>query len=395
MGDMTGRDTSIAGDIAIVGVGETEYARRDDRPLTSMIAEAVGAALRDAGLTAADVDGMVSESAQMPHTAPAEDVAHAAGIRPDLGFLAYGVGYGAGLVSAPRLAQLALASGQASVVVCWFGHRLSAQHDGPRSVHADDQVKATFEMPAGWYGQPVYFAAMAQRYDHEFGLPAQALAAVSTEAHRHALTTPGALRPREMTFESYLETPMVAEPLRSADCCLVNDGATAFVMTTVDRARDLPRPVVRVAGVGLGRSAVSGVEWFTQNTDYLVTPAAISGPRAFRDAGLSPADVDLLEAYDCFSINTILQYEDLGFVAKGEGADFAMTKGIGLDDRLPTNTHGGLLAHSFMLGANHVVEAVRQVRGERGEGQVPGAEVGMVTALGVPHHASLLLTADR
>ncbi|MCG7633281.1 thiolase family protein [Gordonia McavH-238-E] len=382
-------------DIAIVGVGETDYVRRDDRPLATMIAHAVHAALRDAGLTVADVDGMVSESAQMPHHASAEDVGRAAGITHDLGFVAYGAGYGAGLVSAPRLAEMALASGQASVVVCWFGHRLSAQHDGPRSVHADDDVKATLEMPYGWYGQPVYFAAMTQRYAHEFGLPTEALASVSMEAHRHALTTPGAMRPRPMTIESYLDTPMVAEPLRSADCCLVNDGATAFVMTALDRARDLAKPVVRVAGVGLGRSEVSGVEWFTQNNDYLVTPASVSGPRAFRDAGLRPSDVDFLEAYDCFSINTILQFEDLGFAPKGEGASFAIEKGIGLGDRLPTNTHGGLLAHSFMLGANHVVEAVRQLRGERGDGQVPGAEVGMVTALGVPHHASMLLTAER
>ncbi|MGX1768593.1 thiolase C-terminal domain-containing protein [Dietzia sp. NPDC055343] len=198
-----------------------------------------------------------------------------------------------------------------------------------------------------------------------------------------------------MTFEDYLDSPVVAEPLRSADCCLVNDGATAFVMTTVDRARDLRAPVVRVAVVGPGRSRVSGTEWFTQNPDYLVTSAAISGPRAFRDAGLGPGDVDFLEAYHCFTINTILQYEDLGFVDNGDGAAFAVDKGIGLTDRLPTNAHGGLLAHSFMLGANHVVEAIRQLRGERGAGQVPGAEVGMVTALDVPHHASLLLTAGR
>ena len=104
-----------------------------------------------------------------------------------------------------------------------------------------------------------------------------------------------------------------------------------------------------------------------------------------------PADVDFAELYDCFTINTILQFEDLGFAPKGEGASFALEKGRGLSDRLPTNTHGGLLSHSFLLGGGHMLEAVRQLRHQRGAGQVAGAEVGLVTALGIPHHATTIL----
>ena len=164
------------------------------------------------------------------------------------------------------------------------------------------------------------------------------------------------------------------------------DGATEIY-----RARDLRHPVVRIAGVGVGATNVPGDTWFTQNPDYLTTPAAISGPAAFKQAGLKPSDVDFAQLYDCFSINTILQYEDLGFVPKGEGAHFVLDKGCGLHGRLPTNTHGGLLSHSFMLGGGHIIEAVRQLRHDRGSGQVPDARVGVVTGLGIPHHATLLL----
>jgi acetyl-CoA acetyltransferase len=184
---------------------------------------------------------------------------------------------------------------------------------------------------------------------------------------------------------------MISTPLRGPDCALVSDGAVAFIMTTAERASDLGQPVVRVAGVGVGSTNVPGDTWFTQNPDYLTTPAAISGPAAFASAGMTPAEMDFAQLYDCFSINTILQYEDLGFAPKGEGARFVLDKGRGLADRLPTNTHGGLLAHSFMLGGGHIVEAVRQLRHQRGSGQVADARTGVVTGLGVPHHATLIL----
>lgn len=378
--------------VAIVGVGETTPARADPRSLDAMIVEAVQAALADAGLAASDLDGFVTEASAMPSEMPAESVMAALGAAmPAAPFIAYGLKYGAGLVAAPLLADFALRSGQATHVLCWYGHHLSRDAEGPRAVYARDPLKADLEMPSGWFGQPLYFAAMAQRYAYEFGLSAEQLAAVALEAREHAQRTPGAMKTGALDFEGYLDSSMVAEPLRTPDCALVSDGAVAFVMTTVERARDLKPPLVRVRGVGTGCSDVFGDNWFTQNPDYLTTPAAISGPAAFRMAGLTPADIDFAELYDCFSINTILQYEDLGFVPKGQGAAFALEKGRGLDGRLPTNTHGGLLSHSFMLGGGHVTEAVRQLRGQRGAGQVPDAQHGLVTALGVPHHSTMIL----
>jgi acetyl-CoA acetyltransferase len=358
----------------------------------AMIAEAARNAIADAGLHPRQIDGFVTESASMPKAMPAEDVVAALGVTmPVSPFVAYGLRYGAGLVAAAEIAGWALSSGRATHVLCWYGHQLSRDAQGPRALYAGDPLKADLEMPSGWFGQPVYFAGIAQRYAHEYGLPAEALAAVAIEAREHAARTPGAMKTRPLDMEGYLASPSIAAPLRGPDCALVNDGAIAFVMTTAERARDCPHPTVRVAGVGVGATSVPGDTWFTQNRDYLTTPAAISGPAAFADAGLAPDDVDFVQVYDCFSINTILQYEDLGFVKKGEGAAFAVDKGRGLADRLPTNTHGGLLSHSFLLGGGHVVEAVRQLRHSRGEGQVPDARVGLVTALGVPNHSTMIL----
>ena len=376
--------------VAIIGVGETLPQRADPRALEVMVAEAVTLALADAGLAASAIDGFVTEAATMPKTMPAEAVAAASGVTmPSSPFIAYGLPYGAGLVAAPQLAELALESGLASYVLCWYGHHLSRRPNGPRAVYADDPLKADLEMPQGWFGQPVYFAGIAQRYAYEYGLKPEHLAAVAMEARAHARRTPGAMKTAPLDLAAYLDSPSIAEPLRVPDCALVSDGAVAFIMTTVERARDLRKPLVRVAGLGTGCAAHAGDDWFTQNPDYLTTPAAISGPRAFAAAGMTPTDIDFAELYDCFSINTILQYEDLGFVPKGGGTAFALEKG-----HLPTNTHGGLLSHSFMLGGGHVVEAVRQLRHERGEGQVPGASIGLVTALGLPHHSTLILQRE-
>lgn len=379
-------------DVAIIGVGETDPVRADPRSMGKMVADAIHRALADAGLRADQLDGFVSESATMPSAMPAEKVVAALGIAmPEAPFIAYGLHYGAGLVAAPELAQWALATGRANYVVCWYGHHLSRHEQGPRALYANDPLKADLEMPSGWFGQPVYFAGIAERYAYEYGLPAEALAAVAMEARGHASRTPGSLKPKPLDLDGYLASPMISTPLRGADCALVNDGAVAFVMTTSERARDHRHPVVRARGVGVGATSVPGDTWFTQNADYLTTPAAVSGANAFARAGLTPNDVDFVELYDCFSINTILQYEDLGFAAKGEGAQFAIDKGSGPGNRLPTNTHGGLLAHSFMLGGGHVIEAVRQLRHERGDTQVADARIGLVTALGVPHHSTLIL----
>ncbi len=302
---------------------------------------------------------------------------------------------GAGVLAALQLAELAIGAGVADVVVSYYGISLSTQEGGPYNVHAEDPAKAALEMPFGFFGQPVYFAALAQRYAHEYGLTSEQLGSVPIAARAFARRTPGALKQEPLDLDGYLADRVVSDPLRRLDCCLINDCAAAFVVTSLERARDLRQPPILVAGTGFGTKPVTEAGYFTQNPQYLEMASVESGRRAFAAAKMTPADVDIAEIYDCFTMSVILQLEDLGFAKKGEGAEFVASGAIGPGGSLPTNTHGGLLSQSYTVGAGHLVEAVRQLRGERGEGQIPGAEVAVVTGLGAMDHATAILTKDH
>ncbi|WP_310962494.1 thiolase family protein [Nocardioides terrisoli] len=325
---------------------------------------------------------------------PVDQMARALGI-PERPFSAQTSIAGAGVVAAPRLARTIIEAGLASVVVTYFSIALGANSGGPYAVHAEDPWKAEFELPAGWFGQPTYFAAVAARYAHEFGLPDDALAAVVGAARAHAARTPNALLREPVTSADYDRSPIVASPLRKADCCLTNDGAIAYVMTSAERARSLAKPPVVVRGAGLAAAATTQAEYFTQRSDYFSLAAGAAFGAALAESGLQRSDIDIAELYDCFSITTLLQLEELGFAERGGGPAYVLESGIGPGSPVPVNTHGGLLAQSYVVAGNHVVEAVRQLRGERGEGQVEGAEVAMVTGLGIPDYACTLLSVDR
>lgn len=381
--------------IAIVGVGETDYSFKDPRTPSAMALDAVRRALDDAGLDASAVDRFAIEAITVPPTAPVDEISHRLGLS-DRPFTAYVGLAGSGTVGAPMVARMAIESGRASVVVMYYAISLSGQGRGDAySYHAHDPAKAAFEMPFGYYGQPVYFAATAARYVHEYDLTPEQLGAVAVSTRAHAMRTPNALRREPLTIDDYLAQPYLAEPLRKLDCCLVNDGGVAYVMTSLERARDLRHPPAVVAGVGMASKPVTQAQYFSQSSDLLTTAAVSSGRRAYADAGLSPGDVDVAEIYDCFTISMLLQLEDLGFAPKGEGGALAATGALGPGGARPVNTHGGLLCQSYTVAGNHVVEAVRQLRGDRGDGQVPGAEVALVAGLGAPEHATLILTKDR
>jgi len=379
--------------VAIVGVGEVEPAWKHDRPVLGLVVDATRRALADAGLSGADVDGIATEAETM-HGARADEVGAAIGVH-DRRFSAQSSIAGAGVLAALQLAEVAIDAGLADVVVSYYGISLSTQVGGPYNVHAEDPAKAALEMPFGFFGQPVYFAALAQRYAYEYGLTAEQLGAVPIAQRMFAQRTPGALKQEPLDLDGYLADAVVADPLRRLDCCLINDCAAAFVVTSLERDRDLRQPPIVVAGTGFGTKPVTEAGYFTQNPQYLEMASVESGRRAFAAAKMTPTDVDIAEIYDCFTMSVVLQLEDLGFARKGEGAEFVASGAIGPNGSLPTNTHGGLLSQSYTVGAGHVVEAVRQLRGERGVGQIDGAEVAVVTGLGAMDHATTILTKDR
>ncbi|GIH73607.1 thiolase family protein [Planobispora longispora] len=379
----------LATGVAIAGIGEAPHTRASGRTAAEMAAEAVAAAIADAGLTPADIDGLMWHPAfvgQLDADAFRRHYRHDGPL--------WTSAQGGGMVwagTAPHTAARALADGSArhivnSFAVAWATQR-SAMEGGPGQSHAQKVTKRQLEVPFGWFPQPVYFATIARRHMHEYGTTVEQLGHVAVTTRHHATLTPGAvMRDRPLTLDAYLASPPVAEPFRKEDCSLISDGAGAYVMTTVERARDLRRPVVEVAGVGLGTSH-TGSHW-AQQPAFTSTPQVFAGPDAFAMAGITPSEVDVLELYDPFTIVTLMQLEDLGFCAKGEAGPLAESGALRIGARLPTNTHGGLLSHSYVLGIAHVTELVRRLRG-------PGAEIGLYGGYTGAQASTLILRRAR
>jgi acetyl-CoA acetyltransferase len=376
---------------AVVGIGETVYVRRSERPAGDLIVEAVTNAIADAGLRPSDVDGIVSERYLAPRMMAHDELAATIGMGPY--FSASGSVFGAGIAGAVLVAADAIAAGYANTVVCYFGLDWGSKGaygatDRPMS------PKANFELPYGFYGQPMYFAQVATHYRETYRVDLEfALGTIAVQQRQNALLNGNAQMRVPLTREAYLTSPFVAEPLRIADCCLLTDGAAALVLTAPERARDGRHVPVYVKGGCYEAAAIPVERFFTQGVPYgRFTSAASALDRGLRIAGLTRADIDFLELYDCFTIALLEQIEDLGFCGEGEGADFIGDGSrISLTGELPVNTHGGLLSHAYMLGSNHLIEGVRQLRRDAAAAQVPDAEVGMVGLLTAAEYCAVLL----
>lgn len=377
---------------AVVGVGETAYARRSPRSGSELVLEAVGAAIADAGLRPADIDGVVTERVVVPQLMPQDVLAATVGIGPY--YSATATAFGAGIGGAVLLAAQAIATGQATAVLCYFGVDWGSNTAG--AYGASDRggsPKANVELPYGFYGQPMYFAQIATRYAHLYGVDLEpALSAIAIQQRRHAVLSGDAQQSRPLDLDAYRASPLVAEPLRVVDCCLLTDGAAAVVLTSAERAADRPHRPVYLKGASFQAAPVP-VDWFfAQNPDFGHFPAARTTlDRALAIAGVRREELDFLELYDCFTISLLAQLEDLGFCARGEGVAFVGDgRRLAFDGSLAVNTHGGLLSHDYLLGMSHIVEAVRQLRGHGGARQVPDAAIGLVGLLATAEYCSLV-----
>jgi acetyl-CoA acetyltransferase len=213
-----------------------------------------------------------------------------------------------------------------------------------------------------------------------YGTTSAQLAQIAVSTREWAGLNPNARYQDPITIDAVLDSPVIATPLHQLDCCLVTDGAGAFVVTSAERARHLARPPVYVLG-----AATAGDHWMiSQMPDLATTAGAVSGASAFAMAGIAPEDVDVLMAYDSFTISALLHLEDLGFCPKGDGGAFVEDGKLGPGGSLPLNTNGGGLSytHPGQYGMFLLVEAVRQLRGECGPRQVTGADVGVAHGSG-------------
>ena len=376
--------------IAITGIAETVPTRRSEKGLHELVVEACLAACADAGIRPEEIDGIVSDGVVMPTTVGHDYVAAQLGATREFdASISYG---GAGTAAALMLAEMAIHSGRATNVLCYFGVDWGTRAGGPYAFHDLYPAKMAYEKPYGFNAQPTYFALWARRYMHELGLDEEHLAALAVAQRESALQNGRGQIAKPLNRENYFAARMIADPLRVPDCCLISDGAGAFVMTSAERAEDAPKPPVEIMGVGYAAVPATCDDVFTQGPDLLTLPAVReAGGKALRAAGIEIADVDFAEIYDCFSISCLIQIEDLGFCEKGEAGPMALAGEPRIGGRLPVNTHGGLLSYSYLLGVEHVIEAVRQLRGEAGRAQVTDAEIGLVGGLSMPDYGVLVL----
>jgi acetyl-CoA acetyltransferase len=378
---------------AIVGIGTTEFAKSIDRSETRLAIEAISAAVTDAGLRPADVDGMSSYSME---TTEEVDVAR------DLGFgdvtyfgrVPYGGGAGCGVVGQ---AAMAVATGQCTVAVAWRSRKRGAKSSRPWAGVSQRVAgnQAMWTRPHGLLRPVDEIAMLTRRYFHEYGATREHLCNVALAFRRHANNNPAAtMHDRPLTHDDYFAARMISEPLCLFDNCLETDGACAVVVTTTERARDLPRPpaLVHSWAQSLPVEHQTMTNFFCD--DPLRGPSWACGEALWARADATAADVDVAQLYDAFSPLVPLSLEGYGFCERGEGGAFTDDGGIEIGGRLPVNTSGGGMSEAYLHGFNLIVEAVRQVRGTS-VNQVDDVEFSLVTSgEGVPTGA-LLLRRDR
>jgi acetyl-CoA acetyltransferase len=358
---------SLRAKAALVGVATDHVGAAPGLDPLEMIADVAGQALADAGLALGEVDGLFTgmQSEFLSTLAVGEYL----GIRPS--FSDNNRTGGSSFLCHTLQAAMALDAGLCEVALIVYGSNQRSALGRLQTAVATSWSAAEAPYDARF---PVSsYALCASRHMHEYGTTREHLAHVAVSARRWAQLNPQAFARDPLTVADVLAAPMVSSPLGKLDCCLVTDGAAALVMTRADRARTLRRPPIYL----LGAAAAHWHKAVSAMADLTTTAAIDTGPRARAMAGVAVADIDVVQLYDAFTINTVMLLEDLGFCAKGEGGPFAASGAIAPGGALPVNTNGGGLsfAHPGMYGLFTLCEGVRQLRGEAGDRQVSGAEV--------------------
>lgn len=367
---------SLRGAAAIVGVAD-DVSPTGELELFGQALEAkmIREALVDAGLSLSDVDGVC-------HAGSAMGLAEYLGIHPT--FTDSTNTGGSSFEVHVEHAAAAIHSGLCDVVVGVYAATPRSDRKRPKAGFRGgfgNEALMQWEMPYGLRQPMGPYALAASRHMAEFGTTPEQLAQIAVSTRDWATMNERARHQDPITIEEVLSSPMESTPLHRLECCLVTDGAGAFVMTSAERAAELPKAPVFVLGAATCHDHVI----ISQMPNLTVTPGAVSGPRAFEMAGIKPSEVDVLMAYDSFTITALLHLEDLGFCAKGEGGPFVEDGKLGPGGSLPTNTNGGGLSytHPGMYGMFLIVEAVRQLRGESGRRQVTDAQVAVAHGSGL------------
>jgi acetyl-CoA acetyltransferase len=367
--------SALRDQVAIVGIGYTEFSKNSGVSTLTLGCRAILAALADAGVSPAELDGIATH--RVGDSVLPGVLAQALGIRDLHWYLDH---FGGGSVAHSLLGQAAAAihAGLAQTIVCYRAlNSRSEFRMGGIGRPPVDAVETQYQAPYGHFAPPQLFAMAAREHMLRWGTTHEQMGAVAVQQRANAVHNERALMRKPITLGDYLASPWVVEPFRLLDCCLETDGAVAVVLTSAARARDLRQRPVLIRGAAWG----SGVTLYSNGQpDHTTTAAAPMARRLWQAAGVGPEEIDVAELYDCFSYTVIVQLEDYGFCKKGEGGPFVASGATALDGALPVNTHGGFLSEGYVHGLNHVCEAVSQLRGDAGARQVPGAELALSTS---------------
>lgn len=382
---------SLRGRIAIVGAADTEVGVVPGKSPTELCVEAALGALADAGIGKDQVDGLITCNAfAEPIMYHAEAIAEYLQIFPRL---CMSVNTGGGTTfSVLQHAAAAIVTGVADTILVSMADSLRSFMSREQAMRVQSSTgHPQFEQP---YGPtvPAYYALIGQAHMAQFGTTSEQFAEVAVSCRAHAARNPTAQMREPITVEDVLASRMIADPLHLLDCSLVSDGGAAVIVTSAERARDFPHHPVYLLGMGEGHSH----EHISQAADLTTSAARVSGDRAYAMAGLGPGDIDFAQLYDCFTPTVLVELEDLGFCAKGEGGAFLQSGATRPGGPLPVNTHGGMLSHCHPgnPGAMFALtETVWQLRRTAGERQVANADTALVHAQGgiMSSHATLIL----
>lgn len=382
--------SNIRGRYAIVGIGESQVGRHSEKSSTALGLEAAVTAIKDAGVGKNQIDGLItSQPRSNPQPNCSALLAERLGIRPAyINDISLG---GSAAVSMVINAVAAIEAGLCSTVLCASAGGGQAL---PRTGRGHGRLASGWEdflYPFGALAAPIDYALAARRHMHEYGTTSRQFGAIAVASRKHASLNPNAQMREPITIEDHQNSRIIADPFRLLDCSLVSVGAGAVIVTSTERALSHPQSPAYV--LGMGYSCRFGSAAYA---DTLTTVAGKEASHhAFMMAGLTPADVDVAELYDCFTYTVLVTLEDYGFCKKGEGGGFVENGRVELGGDLPVNTHGGLLSQAHVGGILHIVEAVTQLRHQGGPRQVKDAEVAVVSGqcgqLGI--HSTLLLAS--
>jgi acetyl-CoA acetyltransferase len=389
---LTKKRPAFLGNTAVVGVGYTEFTRQSGKSVLELASEACSKAVIDAGLELKDVDGVVSFSV-LGDSVPSEAVATALGLPKQNYILNLNIGGQAPAYSV-MLAAMAIEAGLADNILVFRAlNGRSGKRIGGMQVAGE---AAQFRDPIGYIGQPAYGAMWARRYMIETGATIEDIAAVPIAQRKYAMMNERAIIKKPLTFEDYLESPLIADPFRKADCTSEVDGACAMLVTSLKNARQLNHTPAIIEGASYVCGPRSGLDmndkllWDDITTNY----TSLLAKPLWESAGIGPREVDFAEFYDCFSSAVLFALEGLGFTGRGEAGAFIRAGETGLNGRLPVNTHGGLLCEGYIHGMNTLAEGVLQIQGRGGNRQVPNANIGVVTSGNQADGSALILRRD-